>query len=396
MHRKKVAKFDFGEYAGDAENTARHKPLDWRLDPSESLSDWRVNIVVDSKNTTYHVHKAIIAAGERQSDYFVRLCRGSGAARLAEAARGESTIVLDSVAAEAFPVFLDYVYTGELSATKENAIALFHLANYLANPALHAAVAAYLQKTLDYETAPIHLAHAHLFSLDKVGEAALKVCTENLLEYENILCIPGDRNYSSEDAVDPVLCDLFALPPTLFRRILVASPDLDDPGTSQSYSRVLAGYCLHRADDIDASFLEAVVTEDMIKDPDSFLAVTAAMPLLEVAIKNPVNAKLRRVCIQHAGTAWENTLLPLAVQEKRRRAAAKEAAEAATAASARKPAKRQKKAAAATGASGSAAAVNGEPPPSTPLPLGPNLPADVQLELLGNMLLHQGGEELTE
>ena len=47
----------------------------------------------------------MIAAGGRRSDYFTRQCRGNGAARMAEAARGESKLDLEASAAEAMPVY---------------------------------------------------------------------------------------------------------------------------------------------------------------------------------------------------------------------------------------------------------------------------------------------------
>ena len=96
------------------------------------------------------------------------------------------------------------------------------------------------------------------------------------------------------------------------------------------------------------------------------------------------------------GEQWSTALVPLAQKEKlRREEAARVAAEVATrtqATSRRKGhSKRQKTTA---GSSSDAALPDGEvaPAPSA-LPLGPGLPAEMQLQLLGNMLLTQGGLE---
>lgn len=396
-------RFNVGLYGGGNEPAAKGALLSWRDDPDETLSDWRIEVNVPDaarNSKTYHVHKVVIAGGPRKSDYFVRQCRGNGASRLAEAARGESKLDLDAEAAEALPAFLDYVYTGELQATKENACALFHLAEYTANPSLHAEVKLYLEESLDYTCAPTYIAHAHLFSQDKLIDAAVEAAAEQLQLYADHVFLPGDHRFDPATADNfsgcPELHDLFALHHTLFARVVTSDhrPEADHgggyhgggyyhqrhggAGVSWCVVRLVADYCTRRA---DASFLEAVVDESFLDN----LGSDVAMPLLEAAMKHPgsdASTKLRDRCIQKAGEDWKKTLLPLAQKEKRRREEQAAAEEAAAAHS------RKKKAAKRTAPP---AASSSETVPA--MPLGPGLPADMQLKLLGDMLLQQGGED---
>ena len=153
-HDPRAKRFDIGEYGSGSAPVEKDASLSWRDDPEETLSDWRIVVEVPAlkiKNV-YHVHKAMIAGGPRKSDYFVRQCRsGGGASQLAEAVRSESKLDLEAEAAEAIPDFLDYVYTGSLKATKENACALLHLAEYLGNPPLYAEVKDFIEAGLQSE-----------------------------------------------------------------------------------------------------------------------------------------------------------------------------------------------------------------------------------------------------
>ena len=419
-----MPRFDLGDYGDGTPPVETDGTVSWRDDPDESLSDWKISVKVSGTagTETYHVHKAMIAAGPRKSDYFSRQCRGGGgASRLAEAARCESTLTLEAEAAEAMPDFLDFVYTGELYATKENACALFHLGNYLANPALHAAVKTYLDDNLSSETAPMYLARAHLFSLDKVVDAAVAVAAEYLENYYDGLALPGDRDFDQESWEtfwdDDKLKDLYGLHPTLFARIIKdwyefytgdgadAFDDSDD--RLRGGLKLVADYCARRSDGIDNSFLNDVAevfvsaVESIEDEWNNYIDGNAAMLLLEMAIKHPGGenvAKLRDVCIHKASEDWETALLPLVQKERtRREEAAKAAQEAATRtqAASRKNGgnKRKKTSAGSSSDQAPAAEEEATAAPAMPLPLGPGLPADLQLQLLGNMLLIQAGED---
>jgi hypothetical protein len=415
-----MPRFDLGDYGDGAPPVETDGTVSWRDDPDESLSDWRISVKVsDTAGTeTYHVHKAMIAAGPRKSDYFSRQCRsGGGAARLAEAARCESTLTLEAEAAEAMPDFLDFVYTGELNATNENACALFHLGNYLANPALHAVVKTYIDDKLGSDTAPMYLARAHLFSLDKVVDAAVAVASEYLEEYYDGLILPGDRRFDQESWEtfwdDDKLKDLYGLHPTLFARIIqnwyriIQNWYGDSEDRLRGGLKLVADYCARRSDGIDNSFLNDVAevfvsaVESIEDELNNYIDGNAAMPLLEMAIKYPGGenvAKLRDACIHKASEDWETALLPLVQKERTRREEAAQAAQEAatrTRAASRKKGGNKRKKTSAGSSSDQAPAAEEEAmaAPAMPLPLGPGLPAELQLQLLGNMLLIQAGED---
>jgi hypothetical protein len=122
------------------------KRLDWRLDASENLSDWTIEITHQtpseqdeatsiSKTETYHVHMNILAVGSRRSEYFARLFLSAGE-NFAESKSKTSKIKLEEIAANAFPQMLDYLYwpEKELHVTIETATALHHLGSYGGTP----------------------------------------------------------------------------------------------------------------------------------------------------------------------------------------------------------------------------------------------------------------------
>ena len=54
--------------------------LDWRLDPEESHSDWKIEICVSGGEIReiYHVHRASLSVLSNRSEYFARLFANKG------------------------------------------------------------------------------------------------------------------------------------------------------------------------------------------------------------------------------------------------------------------------------------------------------------------------------
>ena len=97
-----------GSFGASAVRTDQAQ-LSWRCDPEQSLADWRLVVSDDGSATqTYHVHRALIAAGPRCSEYFVGQFRGG--AGFSEGSAGQSTLSFDTAAAEAMPLFL-YIHS---------------------------------------------------------------------------------------------------------------------------------------------------------------------------------------------------------------------------------------------------------------------------------------------
>jgi hypothetical protein len=156
-------------------------PLSWRGDPSETLSDFTIDVISDGKpSTRYPVHRCLLAVGERACQYFARLFSPRSGIQLAEVNDGCLKLPLSDAEAEAFPVFLDFVYGGELSLTRSSAPAMLHMASYLGCKALHDSTVDFIGNDITPSTAPLYLTGAENFGLGELTQAALELCNKNL------------------------------------------------------------------------------------------------------------------------------------------------------------------------------------------------------------------------
>ena len=83
-------------------------------DPVATFSDWKIVVSVKDQDTpkqTYHVHRVLFAHGKRYSSYFRRLFQNAD--KFQEGQANTSHIVLDELAAEPMPQFLDFIYTDQ-------------------------------------------------------------------------------------------------------------------------------------------------------------------------------------------------------------------------------------------------------------------------------------------
>jgi len=215
--------FDFGEYTDETHDD--EGKLDWRDDPEKSQADWTIVVAAAGRRSshTYHVHKFMLGAGTQQSAYFKGAFVGR-ASGTPEGSNQTSAMTLLDSAADAFPVYLDFCYTGELYATTTSATALLHLAHYLRCRSLHKAVTDFMQLDLSGATAAVYLREAEVYKLDKVAAAALPLCAAHL-----------GSSLSSEE-VEQVL----ALPPPLFQRVLLAP---ERACSSEELSVLMSKYC---------------------------------------------------------------------------------------------------------------------------------------------------------
>lgn len=153
--------------------------LSWRGDPLTTHSDWTIVVsttdedAVSLESTTYHVHKAILGVGPRSSAYFATLF--GTIVEVNEKKDSTSHINLERGDAQVFPVVLDYMYTGELDASTQNAVALRSLARYFQCRELMRAANAFIQNDLKLETVPTYLLHAWERNDEKLQEASRKL-----------------------------------------------------------------------------------------------------------------------------------------------------------------------------------------------------------------------------
>jgi BTB/POZ domain len=194
-------------------------PISWRQDPKVSLSDWKVVITTttttsatfslldgtatieegtldnetdDNATATtaiaeYNIHKLIVGAGSRGSQYFLRLFQANQT--MTEAQSRTSKIELESSAAVAFPAMLDFIYgpyssslgngiiSGEVVASTHTAVALRYLAQYFGVPTLFDSVNQFIQKDMNKDTIHIYLQEAIIYLDDKIIDSTMKVAS---------------------------------------------------------------------------------------------------------------------------------------------------------------------------------------------------------------------------
>ena len=293
----------FGAYVGGAADVEA-APLSWRQDKTQSFSDWTIVVKHDGgDDKTFHVHKNVLAAGLRPSSYFARCFQSS----MAEAASSTTTLTLQQSSAEAFPIYLDFAYTGTLNATSESACALLHVADYLGCRALLEATAAFSAADLTWKTSAIYLREASLYRLEEPEAAAFKLCAVTFTYIDD---------------------SLFELPPELFLRVVRA---WQLPLSVRAVSACVAKYCRGpHADAVNAELLAALTKNITAVDP------TEAYALLELAVQHkPTVSKgptLAARCIAACTENWQTAILPIlrsadaaiaapdeTVQRKRRR-----------------------------------------------------------------------------
>ena len=123
-----------------------------------SYTDWTLEIDAGSV-AVYYVHRFILGA---RSTYFDKVFY-----HFVEPATCTSKITLQKLASDAFPSFLDFLYTGQTEVGTGNAVALYWLSNYFGVPSLKEIIEESIAPISDKESCLIYLQHAR--SLDNIG-----------------------------------------------------------------------------------------------------------------------------------------------------------------------------------------------------------------------------------
>ena len=249
--------FDKGELSP---SETEEEVLTWRTDPARSLSDWTILVSNrETRETTpYHVHRNVLAVGPKKSEYFVRFFLSHD--RLHK--EGKSTeIWFDSVAADAMPQLLDYMYApdGTLDISTECAVGLRHLAQFFGMRGLHKKVMAYI--TLDLTMYNIKTYYQHTVRVDdtKVSELASAHCAEHVMEI----------------GLDDPLLEV--IDPSFLRRILLSSA-IDSEEKQLYTSQLLAEYCRQHKKVLDDQDFIRLTDENCL----SRVHYSAALTLMEM------------------------------------------------------------------------------------------------------------------
>ena len=163
--------------------------LDWRLDPTSSHSDWTIEIVTKDeeqkpKVVEYHVHKVMLTVGPRKSGYFQKICRQD--AEFHECTTCSSRIELEKIAADAFPVMLDYLYQQisqvQFQFETQSATALHFLGQYLDIHALRWDALQFIKNDLSLSKCLHYYSHACILQNKKILGVTVDHCAKQLCE----------------------------------------------------------------------------------------------------------------------------------------------------------------------------------------------------------------------
>jgi hypothetical protein len=176
-----------GSFEPDPSSSSQPKTLTWRRDPEDSFSDW--TIVVNQKSgveceaeveqppATYHIHKNIVGAGRRSSEYFRKVFQNK---ELEESKTSTTILELETSAARAFPDMLDFIYTQKIVCLSSNsAVAVRHLASYFCVPTLFQHTNKFIQKDVGTSNIHVYLKEALLYLDDKMIRATMEVAANS-------------------------------------------------------------------------------------------------------------------------------------------------------------------------------------------------------------------------
>jgi len=283
----------------------QRRELDWRMDPVESRSDFTIEISiaaarrVQDANTssapeeekvvdTYHVHKILLEfGGTKSSGYFA----GLFASATAESQSNKTRISLHKLAADAFPVLLDHLYSldgGVPELTIQNAAPVHHLADYLEVDSLCSKVLQFWENGIEIEDLGMCLDHASTFRIDAL--LVVRKCSDKITQIE----------------LDSHLMEVADAEFWLAVRVEMESKR----GIRPCFLALIAEFCFVRKDHLDAETfakLTASATRTMMR-----MQLAAAVKLLEVeqavlpSAKEPTH--LQTLCVDALASDWKNSM----------------------------------------------------------------------------------------
>mmetsp|Transcript_16886 Transcript_16886/g.26362 ORF Transcript_16886/g.26362 Transcript_16886/m.26362 type:complete len:404 (-) Transcript_16886:34-1245(-) len=300
--------------------------LSWRLDPEESLSDYKIVVTTPNdanedrpqarkrpgkkrkkkKNegsVEFSVHKNILAVGPHSSQYFARLFLSE--TELTEHTSNASSIELEPSAAKVFPKMLDFIYSSKHDyvlddITSQDAVPLRHLASYFGVEELFEEVNAFIREDLKYTNAPIYVTEAVIYNDEKILDAASVLCAQNI-----------------EDIAPDVMA---SLPLKCFRDALL-SPDFQNERKRNStvLSKHVAAFCRKNTEELDKKILLELTDKEAISMIDSdeafYLMNLSRKYLLPTTSKKEPGATLHERCISALSINWSTVIVP-GIKEK--------------------------------------------------------------------------------
>lgn len=278
--------------------------VNWRMDPIQSMSDWTL-VVRTMKDPTqptaqvYHLHKAVLAFGERKSGFFEKsFANHQSMRRSANGAitgsNNTSELRLDSRIAKFVPVMLDFIYSDKLDLDVNSAPGLRQLASQFDVRNLYALVSSFIQNDLSEKTVISYMNEAELVKDKELANVALQYA---------IQCfdlIPDSA--------------LGGISPHVFQQMM-SNPKLFCP-SSERLSQRVATFVRAREDTINEETFFFLTHANIMPVIDP----SEAIWLLSFGASNFINtlvdesmggyeASLKRRCIVAASKDWETALL---------------------------------------------------------------------------------------
>ena len=272
--------------------------LSWRFDPKVSLSDYKIKIRVrggGAKSKSYHVHKTVLAFGSKKSVYFSRLFQNWGRTSALEmTGHSKSIIELEKPAAEAFPQFLDYIYSPEdtLDINPGNAVALHHLALYFEVSRLQKKALYYCKYNMTIDDCGVYYTHARLYDDDQIRHMAVHKCLEELT------ADPSSADFGVPTQLLQTTCERFWL--DILR---------ENNGRSTRFLATCIGVlCFERMATLDPKVFLLLTSEELLPKL-SFVAAQqllfAESVLLPEANTSTELTKLQERCIETLASSWK-------------------------------------------------------------------------------------------
>ena len=290
---------------------SRRQPreLDWRMDPVESRSDFTIEIAAhaegddsapEEKVDTYHVHKNVLEFGRTTSSgYFA----GLFASATAESQANKTRILLHKLAADAFPLLLDHLYSldgGVPELTIKNAAPVHHLADYLEVDSLRSKVLLFWEIVgIKVEEMGMCLDHANTFRIDALRDIVVKECSNKITQIE--------RDSHLMEATD-----------TAFWLTVGLDMENSEGGFHPHLVSLIAEFCLVQKDHLDADTFSKL-TASANSTTIMMVPLDTAVKLLEVEKAVLPSAKestlLQRQCINALAFDWKNSMKSANTQE---------------------------------------------------------------------------------
>jgi len=294
--------FDFDDdFNDEIDHVEKEEVLTWRLDPSQSLSDW--TIVVKSREDseavdTYHVHKNILAVGPRKSEYFVNVFRMVAAAS-ARATPGEpvptaTEVELGQAAAKCFPNFLDFLYSteGALDISTATATGLRHLAQFFGVRVLHKKVMDFIQKDLSLATSTTYYRDVCALRDEKLLLTIAKFCSRNVMKIE--------PNFPLVEAMD-----------SFFLAKVMSSPHVNSKEKKYHCSLLLAEYCQKNKELLDDKQLLMLTDEKVLPLVHHSAALTLLEMEADLVVATTLSSllemtSLQKRCVRELSHHWKD------------------------------------------------------------------------------------------